>query len=110
MAKAVLIMDMPESCDMCDLVENQPSRMHCGVPGIGENVTDYIACRPEFKRGICMKDTKNFRTMDCNGCQCNDCYECASANCDICYRAEFASESDKDMYHMTAGIKNCDFD
>lgn len=54
MAKAVLIMDMPESCDMCDFVDNeQPPRygektLYCGVPGMGEDVTDYIACRPEF--------------------------------------------------------------
>lgn len=48
MAKAVLIIDMPESCAMCDFVEEQHPRMYCGVPGIGENVTDYIACRPDF--------------------------------------------------------------
>ena len=54
MAKAVLIMDMPESCDMCDFVDDeQPPRygektLYCGVPGIGEDVTDYIECRPEF--------------------------------------------------------------
>lgn len=54
MPKAVLIMDMPESCDMCDFVDDgQPTRygektLYCGVPGIGEGVTDYITCRPEF--------------------------------------------------------------
>ena len=54
MAKAVLIMDMPESCDMCDFVDDeQPPRygektLYCGIPGMGEDVTDYIACRPEF--------------------------------------------------------------
>lgn len=53
MAKAILIMDMPESCDMCDFVDDeQPPRygektLYCGVPGIGEDVTDYIECRPE---------------------------------------------------------------
>ncbi len=53
MAKAVLVMDMPESCDMCDFVDDkQPPRygektLYCGVPGIGEDVTDYIECRPE---------------------------------------------------------------
>lgn len=26
---------------------------------------------------------ENFRTMNCTGCQCNGCYECQSANCDI---------------------------
>lgn len=54
MAKAVLVMDMPESCDMCDFVDDeQPPRygektLYCGVPGIGEDVTDYIACRPDW--------------------------------------------------------------
>lgn len=54
MAKAVLVMEMPESCDMCDFVDDeQPPRygektLYCGVPGNGEDVTDYIACRPEF--------------------------------------------------------------
>lgn len=54
MAKAGLIMDMPESCDMCDFVDDeQPPRygektLYCGIPGMGEDVTDYIACRPEF--------------------------------------------------------------
>lgn len=48
MAKAALIMDMPESCAMCDSVEEQHPRMYCGVPGIGEDVTDYIACRPDL--------------------------------------------------------------
>ena len=54
MSKAVLVMNMPESCDMCDFVDDmQPPRygertLYCGVPGIGEDVTDYIECRPEF--------------------------------------------------------------
>lgn len=54
MAKAVLVMDMPESCDMCDFVDDeQPPRygektLYCGVPGIGEDVTDYIGCRPDW--------------------------------------------------------------
>lgn len=53
MAKAILVMDMPESCDMCDFVDDeQPPRygektLYCGVLGIGEDVTDYIECRPE---------------------------------------------------------------
>lgn len=46
-------MDMPESCDMCDFVDDeQPPRygektLYWGIPGMGEDVTDYIACRPE---------------------------------------------------------------
>lgn len=54
MPKAVLIMDMPESCDMCDFVDDmQPPRygertLYCSAPGIGEDVTDYVACRPDW--------------------------------------------------------------
>ena len=54
MAKAVLVMDMPESCDMCDFVDDmQPPRygertLYCSAPGIGEDVTDYVACRPDW--------------------------------------------------------------
>lgn len=54
MAKAVLVMDMPESCDMCDFADDtQPPRygeqtLYCIAPGIGDDVTDYIACRPDW--------------------------------------------------------------
>lgn len=54
MAKAVLVMDMPESCDICDFVDDtQPPRygertLYCIMPGIGEDVTDYIACRHDW--------------------------------------------------------------
>lgn len=54
MAKAVLVMDMPESCDMCDFADDtQPPRygertLYCNAPGIGDDVTDYIACRPDW--------------------------------------------------------------
>lgn len=54
MAKAVLVMDMPDSCDVCDYVDDtQPPRygertLYCMAPGIGEDVTDYVACRPDF--------------------------------------------------------------
>lgn len=54
MAKAVLVMDMPESCDMCDFADDtQPPRygertLYCNAPGIGDDATDYIACRPDW--------------------------------------------------------------
>jgi hypothetical protein len=54
MPKAVLVMDMPESCDMCDFADDtQPPRygertLYCNAPGIGDDVTDYIACRPDW--------------------------------------------------------------
>lgn len=50
----------------------------------------------------------HFRSMDCLGCQCDGCFECSSANCDICCRSEEAEEWYKDMYHT--GNKECDFD
>lgn len=43
-----------------------------------------------------MKNIKNFRAMDCTGCQCDGCYECQSANCD--------------MYYIAKNKKRCDFD
>lgn len=55
MAKAVLVMDMPpKSCGMCDFVKADSitmscvGKMYCGVPWIGEDVTDYIECIPDF--------------------------------------------------------------
>lgn len=50
-----------------------------------------------------------FRSLNCDGCRCDNCCNCASANCDICYRAAFAEEHFKDMYHV-ADKKECDFD
>ena len=73
MAKAVLIMDMPESCDMCDFVDDeQPPRygektLYCGVPGMGEDVTDYMACRPEFCPLRELPEKKEtFTTLECH--------------------------------------------
>lgn len=52
MAKAILIMDMPESCDMCDLTDSIAAWgkriRYCTAPGVGEEVTDYISCRPDW--------------------------------------------------------------
>lgn len=48
MSKAILVMDMPESCDMCDLCEDSGISCYCGAPSIGENVDDYIVCRPDW--------------------------------------------------------------
>ena len=54
MAKAVLIVDMPESCDMCDFADDTQAprygerTLYCNAPGIGDDVTDYIACRPDW--------------------------------------------------------------
>lgn len=51
MPKAILVIDMPESCDMCDFEDIygvDAECMYCNVPGCGKDVTDYIACRPDF--------------------------------------------------------------
>ena len=52
-----------------------------------------------------MKNIKNFRTMNCLGCQCDGCYECQSAN-----RAECANKNDEDMYYAAEDEKRCNFD
>lgn len=48
MSKAVLVLDMPESCDMCDLIEMVNGKMYCGVKGCGQCAEDYIVCRPDW--------------------------------------------------------------
>lgn len=41
---------------------------------------------------------KNFRSMDCENCQCNVCLGGCMA-CYECYRAEFAEEDWEDFYY-----------
>lgn len=48
MSKAILVMDMPESCDMCNFTDMVNGKMYCGVPGCGELTEDYISCRPDW--------------------------------------------------------------
>lgn len=48
MSKAILVMDMPESCDMCNLIEMVNGKMYCGVKGCGRCTEDYIICRPDW--------------------------------------------------------------
>ena len=45
MAKAMLIMDMPKSCDVCDFVDER--YQYCSVPWFGKDVSDYVECRHE---------------------------------------------------------------
>ena len=48
MAKAMLITEMPTSCDVCEYVDNSdPRASWCGIPSYQMNVTDYVACRHE---------------------------------------------------------------
>ena len=64
MSKAVLIMDMPESCDVCEFVEENCS---CGIltcinplsEQYGCEVTDYIECRADGCPLKPMPDKKN---------------------------------------------------
>lgn len=44
MSKALLILDMPESCDMCDLTDMVNGKMYCGVPGCGEVEQEGTEC------------------------------------------------------------------
>ena len=46
--KAILLVDMPSSCDVCDFLEVRERCAYCGVPGYGNHVEDYVACRPDF--------------------------------------------------------------
>ena len=43
MSKAIMVIDMPESCDMCDFVDEQYH--YCNVPWFGKDVSDYVTCR-----------------------------------------------------------------
>ena len=45
MAKAMLIMDMPSSCNECDFLDEQYH--YCNVPWFGKDVSDYVECRHE---------------------------------------------------------------
>ena len=45
MSKAVIIVDMPESCDMCNFIDEMYH--YCNVPWFGKDVSDYVACRHE---------------------------------------------------------------
>ena len=42
MSKMVLVRDMPKSCDECDFGYDFS---YCAVPGFGESIVDYVACR-----------------------------------------------------------------
>ena len=48
MSKAVLVMDMPESCDVCDMIEMVNGKLYCGVKGCGQCSEDYVICRPDW--------------------------------------------------------------
>ena len=45
MSKAVLVIDMPESCDECDFIDEMFH--YCTIPWFGKDVSDYVICRHE---------------------------------------------------------------
>ena len=47
-SKAVLVIDMSQSCDVCDFTDMENGKIYCGVHGCGKNTADYIACRPDW--------------------------------------------------------------
>ena len=62
--KAILVIEMPSSCDTCDFVDER--YCYCNVPWFGKDVSDYVACRHEdcpLKELPQKKDVKNAKTM-----------------------------------------------
>ena len=47
MSKAILVIDMPQNCDVCDFARMVNGKISCAIPGCGYDVKDYITCRPE---------------------------------------------------------------
>ena len=45
MSKAILILDMPKSCDECDFIDSQLH--YCNIPWFGKDVSNYVSCRHE---------------------------------------------------------------
>ena len=64
MAKSILIMDMPESCDMCDFTEMANGKLYCGIPGCGKLADDYIACRAEWCPLKPIPEKRDMRFLD----------------------------------------------
>lgn len=62
MSKAILITDMPESCDMCDFTDMVNAKMYCGVPGCGELAEDYIICRPDWCPLVPMPEKRDYNS------------------------------------------------
>lgn len=48
MTKAILVMDMPESCDVCPFEKEDHFIRYCEFPGCGKRTEDYICCRAEW--------------------------------------------------------------
>lgn len=52
------------------------------------------------------KNKDNFRSMNCNDCQCNVCLGVCTA-CSVCYRVEFAEEDWDDFYFPFYNDDSC---
>lgn len=53
-----------------------------------------------------MKEQRNFRSLNCEGCQCDKCHN-ACSNCVQCYRADYAEEDWDDYYYKGQGEEDC---
>ena len=58
--KAILVLDMPSSCDVCDFVDER--YCYCNVPWFGKDVSDYVACRHE---DCPLKELPHKQTIHC---------------------------------------------
>lgn len=47
MAKGVIVVDIPNNCDLCDFCEDI-GFYYCDYPGIRKKVDDYIITRPNW--------------------------------------------------------------
>lgn len=68
MAKAIFVMDMPNSCDECSFETEVRmggyAKSYCGVPGCGRETDDYIACRAEWCPLKPMPEKRDMRFLD----------------------------------------------
>ena len=83
MNKAILVMDMPSSCDVCEFVRESRAcdgDLYCNNPlsqQYGCNVTDYVLCRadgcplrdiPQKKEADSLCDSEYFEALGYNAC------------------------------------------
>ena len=83
MSKAILVMDMPSSCDVCEFVRESRAcngDLYCNNPlsqQYGRDVTDYILCRadgcplreaPQKKDPNSISDSLYFEAIGYNAC------------------------------------------
>ena len=64
MSKAMIVLDMPKSCDECPYEFENDSGRYCDVAGCGKYTDDYIACRAEFCPLKPIPEKKDMRFLD----------------------------------------------